>query len=278
MLRAARSNPGRDRPRADAAQPLRGALAGLLCEDREHRRRRARTSRPPTSSIRAGCSSALAASTSRSTPPSARIPTSAAAPWPPAARRRSSRTPWCTTPCSRAGRRPRSGTPPRDRSPWAPTSGHPRCARTCRSACSTNSSHPLLLAAGAGLLTRRAPVAALLSIPYALHLRRRLRAVGAAAACAVLPALRRNPALGDPARRPAPSHVHRLSRRERRLPFRRGVDPEWLGMETRSSRWQCAPYEVSAALRLERRSRSRPRWRPCWLAAASWTRTRPLAS
>ncbi len=36
-------------------------------------------------------------------------------------------------------------------------------------------SHPLLLAAGAGLVTRRAPVAALLSIPYALDLRRRLR-------------------------------------------------------------------------------------------------------
>jgi glycosyltransferase involved in cell wall biosynthesis len=40
-------------------------------------------------------------------------------------------------------------------------------------------SHPLLLAAGVGLLTRRAPVAAALSIPYALHLRRRLCARGA---------------------------------------------------------------------------------------------------
>jgi GT2 family glycosyltransferase len=40
-------------------------------------------------------------------------------------------------------------------------------------------SHPLLLAAGAGLLTRRAPLAGLLSLPYALHLRRRTRAPGA---------------------------------------------------------------------------------------------------
>jgi GT2 family glycosyltransferase len=42
-------------------------------------------------------------------------------------------------------------------------------------------SHPLLLAACAGLVSRRAPVAALLALPYAWHLRKKLRARGAPA-------------------------------------------------------------------------------------------------
>ncbi len=53
---------------------------------------------------------------------------------------------------------------------------NPRLRKNLRLGVFYEDSHPLLLAAGAGLLTRRAPVAAALSIPYALHLTRRLRA------------------------------------------------------------------------------------------------------
>ena len=56
---------------------------------------------------------------------------------------------------------------------------NPRLRKHLRLGVFYDSSHPLLLAAGAGLLTRRAPRAALLSLPYALHLRRRTRAPGA---------------------------------------------------------------------------------------------------
>ena len=56
---------------------------------------------------------------------------------------------------------------------------HPRLRRNLSMGLFYDSSHPLLLAALGALFARRRPAAALLAVPYALHLRKRVAARGA---------------------------------------------------------------------------------------------------
>jgi hypothetical protein len=56
---------------------------------------------------------------------------------------------------------------------------HPRLRRNLWLGLFYDSSHPLLLTALGALFARRRPAAALLAVPYAMHLRRRVVARGA---------------------------------------------------------------------------------------------------